>query len=390
MNLSSPALAIVKSPISLPNSLSIGVSTMRPVFGMRLVISRLRNSSAPAPDTSYLAKLAISVTPTRSRVARTSLPTCSKSLERWKETMSFGSVPFGANQSGVSSPQLSPMTALLRDHGVVERRGLRRARGRQFLVGEADREAARIVLAHLGVGVAQASPIRRSARRPCPRRRSRDRRAIIQLDSARPTPPPWLKPAMTRAGAPEVGQALHRPDQRVAVGREGEGAVDDLLDAGVRDAGEMLEADLQRRRDAVEVGLQQLVAEIPRRVDRRPRLAGLLVGAEQDAVALLARVDLALEVEHADHLAAGLAVEGLDLRHRLGEQVHVLHGEHRQLEADHAADLARPQAAAVDDVLGLDRALFGDDVPGAVGVLRQFDDRLRSTISAPSFCAALA
>ena len=105
MNFSSPVLAMVKSPISLPNSLSIGVSTMRPFFGMRLVISRLRKSSAPGPDTSYLAKLAISVTPTRSRVARTSLPTCSKSLERWNETMSFGSVPFGANHSGVSRPQ---------------------------------------------------------------------------------------------------------------------------------------------------------------------------------------------------------------------------------------------------------------------------------------------
>ncbi len=102
---------MVKSPISLPNSLSIGVSTSRPALGMRLVISRLRKSSEPGPVTSYLAKLAISVTPTRSRVARTSLPTCAKSLERWKETTSLASDPAGANQSGVSRPQLSPITA---------------------------------------------------------------------------------------------------------------------------------------------------------------------------------------------------------------------------------------------------------------------------------------
>ena len=111
MKRSSPVFAIVKSPISLPNSFSIGDSTIRPFFGMRLVRIRLRKASAPGPLTSYLAKLAISVTPTRSRTARTSLPTCSKSLERWKETMSFGSLPFGANQSGVSRPQESPMTA---------------------------------------------------------------------------------------------------------------------------------------------------------------------------------------------------------------------------------------------------------------------------------------
>src|SRR4029453_10607419 len=55
------------------------------------------------------------------------------------------------------------------------------------------------------------------------------------------------------AGDPEIGEALHRADQRVAVRREGEGAVDDLLDAGLRDTGEMLETDLERRRDAVEV-----------------------------------------------------------------------------------------------------------------------------------------
>src|SRR5207245_9431316 len=107
------------------------------------------------------------------------------------------------------------------------------------------------------------------------------------------------------ASAPEIGQALDRTDERIAVEREGEGAVDDLLDAGLLDAGEMLEADLQRRRDAVDIGLQQFMAEIPRRVHRRPWLAGLLISAEQDAVALLAGVDLALEVHHAQHLAAG-------------------------------------------------------------------------------------
>ena len=78
---------------------------MRPAFGMRFVISRDRNASAPVPVIVYLAKFAISVTPTLFRTARHSAFTCGKSLERRKETMSFGSTPFGANQSGVSSPQ---------------------------------------------------------------------------------------------------------------------------------------------------------------------------------------------------------------------------------------------------------------------------------------------
>ncbi len=45
----------------------------------------------------------------------------------------------------------------------------------------------------------------------------------------------------------------------------------------------------------------------------------------------------------------------------------MLHREHRQLDPDEPADLARPQAAGVDDVLGVDRvAVLDVDVPGAV------------------------
>ncbi len=133
----------------------------------------------------------------------------------------------------------------------------------------------------------------------------------------------------------------------------------------------MLEADLERWRDAVEVGRQQLGAEIPWRDPRLPRHAGLLVGAEHHAAALLPHVDLGLEVDGVRQLVPGLLVEGDDLGHVLGHQVHMLHGQHRQLDADHAADLARPQPAAIDDVLGLDGAGRGDDVPAAVGARRQ-------------------
>ena len=265
--------------------------------------------------------------------------------------------------------------SVLRDHRVVERRGLRGSRGWQFLVGEADREAARIVLPHLGVGVAQRGPFAPAGDIHAPHVEAR-----IAVDhpvgQRQPDAAALAEAGHDAAGDPEIGEALHRANQRVAVRREGEGAVDDLLDAGLLDAGEMPEADLQRRRDAVEVWRQQLVAEIPRRVDRRPRLAGLLISAEQDAVALLAGVDLTLEVEHADHLAPGRLVEGLDLRHRLRQKVHVLHGQHRQFDADHAADLARPQATAIHHMLGLHRSLFGDHVPGAVRILGQFLDRV--------------
>ena len=68
----------------------------------------------------------------------------------------------------------------------------------------------------------------------------------------------------------------------------------------------------------------------------------------------------------------------------------VLHGEHRQLEPDHAADLARPEAAGIDDVLGVDRALLGHHVPRAVGVLDEFGDAVVEVISAPAMRADFA
>ena len=55
----------------------------------------------------------------------------------------------------------------------------------------------------------------------------------------------------------------------------------------------------------------------------------------------------------------------------------MLHGEHGQLDADHPADLARPQAAGVDHVLGVDRlAALEAHVPRPVGPLRQAHHRL--------------
>ena len=114
--------------------------------------------------------------------------------------------------------------------------------------------------------------------------------------------------------------------------------------------------------------MQQILPEIPRRRLRRPRRRRLLVGAEQQPAAFLPGVDLAGEVDGVDDLLAGRAVDLGDLRHVLGQDVVVLHREHRQLEPDHAADLARPEAAGIDHVLGADRALLGHDVPRAVGI----------------------
>ena len=151
------------------------------------------------------------------------------------------------------------------------------------------------------------------------------------------------------AGDVEVAQARHRPDQGIAVGGEGERAVDHPLDPGAPERREVLEGDLEARRDPIEVGLEQLVAEVGGRGVLGPGPAVLLVGAEQQALALLAQVDLGVEID----AVRELVVAREDLRQVLGHQVVMRHGEHRQLEPDQAADLARPEPGGVDHRLGL-------------------------------------
>ena len=46
----------------------------------------------------------------------------------------------------------------------------------------------------------------------------------------------------------------------------------------------------------------------------------------------------------------------------------MLHRKDRKLEADHAADLARPEAAGIHHVLGVERPLVGDHAPAAVAL----------------------
>ena len=134
----------------------------------------------------------------------------------------------------------------------------------------------------------------------------------------------------------------------------------------------MPEGDLELGRDPLDVGLQESRAEVPGGLRGRPRDAGLLVRPEQHPTALLADVDLAAEVERHRHLLARGRNVGSHLGHVVGDDVHVLHGQDRQLDPDHSPYLAGPQPGGVDDMLGVDRrADVRVDVPGPVEPLAQ-------------------
>ena len=248
---------------------------------------------------------------------------------------------------------------------VVDRRGQQRAGAGQFLVRIADREAARIVFAHLGIGIGERRIIAVAADI-----HGEDVETGIAMDhpvgERQPDAAALRKAGHDGAGRPEIGHAAHRPDQRIAIRREGEGAVDDAADAGLVEGREMAEADFQLAGNALDILGQQFMAEIPGRGDRRPRAAVLFIGAHQHAVAFLADIDLAVEIDAMHQFLAGRPVEVDDLGHVLGDQVHVLHGENRQFQPDHAPDFTRPEAGGIDDMLGANLALVGDHPPGAV------------------------
>ena len=94
-----------------------------------------------------------------------------------------------------------------------------------------------------------------------------------------------------------------------------------------------------------------------------PRVA--FIDAEQRTFAEGLQVGEALEVGDGHELAA----ERGEHRYVVGDEVVVRHRHHRKVEADHAPDAPRPKTRCVHDMLGDDAALFGDDVPLAVGAL---------------------
>ena len=169
------------------------------------------------------------------------------------------------------------------------------------------------------------------------------------------------------ASQPVVRQPAHRADQGVAVGREGEGAVHPVLDAHFLQHGIAGERHLQLPRDPVGILLDQVETVVPGRAVDIPVPVVDLVDADQHAVLVLAQIGEAFQIDRHWHFE----IERFELRDRFGYQIVVRQRRNRQFQADHPADLLGPQAAGIDDMLGEDRALFGDDLPGAVRPLFQ-------------------
>ena len=177
MNRSGPSLPMVKSPISLPRSLSIGVSTMRPCAGILFGHDPRQQRLGPvaASPRTWHSRRSPSAR-RRSRTVAHSRATCAKCVGAAEGDVLDRLGAVGREPERVLEP------VALAEHGILAPSAGRRsascaaAAPRQFLVGEADAEAPRIVLAHLGVGVGQRRPVAVARDVHRPHVEARDRR----------------------------------------------------------------------------------------------------------------------------------------------------------------------------------------------------------------------
>ncbi len=154
----------------------------------------------------------------------------------------------------------------------------------------------------------------------------------------------------------EARRARELADQRIAVRRHRVGVADELDDARVGQEREALRRALHERREARLVGRHRLAAVIPRHAVDPARDGIVLVAAEQHAAGLGLAVDEVVGIAEAGHVVRQL-VPG-DGRQR---DVLVLDRDRDEPGAGHGGHLRRPHAGGVDDDLGLDPPVLGDD-----------------------------
>ena len=158
----------------------------------------------------------------------------------------------------------------------------------------------------------------------------------------------------------------HRPDERIAVRGVRDRAVDDAAHPALAEKRHPRHRVLDVPLEPFEVVGVELEGEVLRHRIVRGDPMGLavsLVGAEVEPVLLLAQIPRRVHVPEQGELAARLPAPRLELGDRLGEEVLVRHGDHRNGAPEHRAHLAPPVAGRVDDVLAAHLPLRGRDDP---------------------------
>ena len=157
-------------------------------------------------------------------------------------------------------------------------------------------------------------------------------------------------------------------EDEVAVGGEGLGAVEHILDPGALERRHARERLLHERLEVVPVVVQQRIVEALGDAVLGPGDRVRFVAAHDQAA------DLLLEVDQPVRVAQGRQV-ARDPLDRLGYDVLVLHRNQRHVDPGQRRDLARPLPGAVDHHLAGDRTLGGHHAAGPALLDRDAGDR---------------
>ena len=132
--------------------------------------------------------------------------------------------------------------------------------------------------------------------------------------------------------------------------------------------GEALVGEVDAVFDLVKIISKKLLAKVVAGSVNRPRAAGLFVKADAEAAAFLAQITFACGVHHVRVLDA-IGHHIVDQGHLVSDDILVLHRVQREIDASHGPDFARPEAACIDHMFGMDRAFVGDHIPCAIRAL---------------------
>ena len=200
---------------------------------------------------------------------------------------------------------------------------------------------------------------------------------------------PAMAAAFTEAGA-QAGDAVgvafagDAADQRQPVGRVGDRAIDDGVDAGGLQAGQAAESTFQHIGDPIQIIGAQRHGEILIDAVQAPGFAGLFVKADEQALFLRPAIEVVGRAADQRHAK-------IDVRDRfdgLGEHILMLHRGHGQAAAHHGGDFIAAVAAGIDDFLGSDIAILSVDQPGAVRFLGEPGHGIEALDFGPGFAGA--
>ena len=264
--------------------------------------------------------------------------------------------------------KLMPPNSAHAVENVIHRRCSVWARSRKFFIWIRNREPALIIFDHLGAGIARRDPV---AKAPDIHRCHVALRFPLDhpLRKGQAYTPTLAEARHDSACGPIVANSGNRTDKRIPVRCESERTVDHRLDPRALQNRETFVGEIDAFFDLVEIVRQEFVPKIPRRAVNCPRAARLFVETDAQSAPLLAKVAFTRRV----HNVRMLGVPLVNFGRFVCDEVLMLHRMKREIDPCHLTHFAGPEATGIDNVFGVNGALFSHHVPAAVRTLVRLD-----------------